>query len=88
MIKNKTIKYLIIFIIPIYLIIYYLKIRTINKKIKELEKQNNNDIENNENEINKLKNQLNLLDNNSKIIFDTYEIDKNIFSIVPIAFSN
>ena len=76
-IKNKTIKYLIIFIIPIYLIIYYLKIRTINKKIKELEKQNNNDIENNENEINKLKNQLNLLNNNSEIMQKEIEQEKN-----------
>ena len=77
MIKNKIIKYLIAFIIPIYLIIYYLKIRTINKKIKELEKQNNNNIENNENEINKLKNQLNLLDNNSKIMEEQIEKEKN-----------
>ena len=74
---NKIIKYLIAFIIPIYLIIYYLKIRTINKKIKELEKQNNNNIENNENEINKLKNQLNLLDNNSKIMEEQIEKEKN-----------
>ena len=77
MIKKKIIKYLIVFIIPIYLIIYYLKIRTINKKIKELEKQNNNNIENNENEINKLKNQLNLLDNNSKIMEEQIEKEKN-----------
>ena len=77
LIKNKIIKYLIAFIIPIYLIIYYLKIRTINKKIKELEKQNNNNIENNENEINKLKNQLNLLDNNSKIMEEQIEKEKN-----------
>ena len=76
-IKNKIIKYLIVFIIPIYLIIYYLKIRTINRKIKELEKQNNNNIENNENEINKLKNQLNLLDNNSKIMEEQIEKEKN-----------
>ena len=76
LIKNKIIKYLIVFIIPIYLIIYYLKIRTINKKIKELEKQNNNNIENNENEINKLKNQLNLLDNNSKIMEEQIEKEK------------
>ena len=77
LIKNNSIKYLIIFTIPIYLIIYYLKINKINKKIKELEKQNNNNIENNENEINKLKNQLNLLNNNSEIMQKEIEQEKN-----------
>ena len=68
---------MIIFTIPIYLIIYYLKINKINKKIKELEKQKNNNIENNENEINKLKNQLNLLNNNSEIMQKEIEQEKN-----------
>ena len=77
LIKNNSIKYLIIFTIPIYLIIYYLKINKINKKIKELEKQKNNNIENNENEINKLKNQLNLLNNNSEIMQKEIEQEKN-----------
>ena len=76
-IKNKMIKYLIVFTIPIYLIIYYLRISKINKKIKELEKQNNNDIENNEKEINKLKNQLNLLNNNLEIMQEQIEQEKN-----------
>ena len=77
LIKNNSIKYLIIFTIPIYLIIYYLKINKINKKIKELENQKNNNIENNENEINKLKNQLNLLNNNSEIMQKEIEQEKN-----------
>ena len=77
LIKNKIIKYFIFPTIPIYLIVFLFKIKKINKKISELEKQNNNTIEINQNKIIELKNQLNLLNDNSNIVRKQIEQEEN-----------
>ena len=73
----NIIKYLFLALIPIFLIYYFIKINIINKKIKNIQNNINNNNEFNEKEIMELNNNYNLINENYKKINNEIEQEKN-----------
>ena len=73
----NIIKYLFLALIPIFLIYYFIKINIINKKIKNIQNNINNNNEFNEKEIMELNNNYNLINENYKKINNEIEKEKN-----------
>ena len=75
--SNKIVSKIGYVFLPIYILIYILKVKKLNKKINEFEEKNSNNIKDYKEEIEKLENELTALNNNTNLLEDEIKKDKN-----------